>query len=395
MEPLDNILKKIEGFKRDLSAEIVIQEEISHTDERLDTDGSEIYGSYTVTIIDQPRIAEPDAKKREAAVKGLQEISANFNWFDENNNPIKVALDYAFGWDNVLHAVHNQAKSLASEVLASKYLTHDQLKKVYYFSDSHESMKIAGEKLGHSKTRIWLHQHWDGIGLGIGCLGISFFVLMGLGVADYASGKYQKTQASSAAVIEQKDADTVSLPLETLLLQTHSETSGEKASEPQHLTVEKLEDSVRMDYNVTKYRSHTAQYVWADIDINKINMTLMKYLYLKVKGGETHPEKVKLELVAENTETKEKKRGAYVIGDYYGEKITSDKWLELEIPMYRLTAGGDSIDPNMKYPGIPFEDMKNVKYLTFVFSDTFARDCPKGTVFVKDIVFSKEKLDKE
>lgn len=64
MEPLEDILKKIEILKRDLSAEIVTQEDVPKT-----------------LVIDKPRIAEPDIQKREVARSKLQKIYDSSKWY--------------------------------------------------------------------------------------------------------------------------------------------------------------------------------------------------------------------------------------------------------------------------------------------------------------------------
>ena len=64
MESLENVLKKIEDLRRDLSAEIVVQEEMESYEE--------YHTGYK--FLYQPRIVEPDTKTRESARQQLQQI---------------------------------------------------------------------------------------------------------------------------------------------------------------------------------------------------------------------------------------------------------------------------------------------------------------------------------
>ena len=100
MRPLKVALKRIEDLRRDLSAEIVLQEERGHYDDRkgyqtatydYDRHHDESYYSHWVTedvptgrmisvwIVDQKRIAEPDNEKREKARNELRRIYDSSN----------------------------------------------------------------------------------------------------------------------------------------------------------------------------------------------------------------------------------------------------------------------------------------------------------------------------
>lgn len=78
MEPLEDVLRKVEELRNDLCAEIVVQEEIEdHFEE-------EQYGAYYLKkfwVDGQPRIAHPDTQKIEVARQVLQQIYDTSVWY--------------------------------------------------------------------------------------------------------------------------------------------------------------------------------------------------------------------------------------------------------------------------------------------------------------------------
>lgn len=87
MEVLEQILRKIDELRRDLSAEILIQEEEGHEEPisdhnaGWDADSRWIYSDETQWVVDKPEIREPDKQKREAARTKLQQIYDSSEWY--------------------------------------------------------------------------------------------------------------------------------------------------------------------------------------------------------------------------------------------------------------------------------------------------------------------------
>jgi len=95
MEPLEDVLRKVEDLKRALSVEIVVQERaiLQHEEGHWEHVGiQELYSSkgyiddhdeWTIDKpeITQPRIAHPDTQKREAARQALQQIYESSEWY--------------------------------------------------------------------------------------------------------------------------------------------------------------------------------------------------------------------------------------------------------------------------------------------------------------------------
>ena len=78
MEPLEDVLRRIEDLRTELSAEIVVNEEEGHYAYPLpldrvtyaDTDPFErqqYYEENKEWVVDKPRIAKPDTQKRESS----------------------------------------------------------------------------------------------------------------------------------------------------------------------------------------------------------------------------------------------------------------------------------------------------------------------------------------
>jgi len=89
MEDLETSLRKVEDLRRDLSAEIVVQDEESHIEQKAiyDVTGSRD-GAHAANveyidenIIDKPRITKPDTQKREAARQALQQLYGYSEWY--------------------------------------------------------------------------------------------------------------------------------------------------------------------------------------------------------------------------------------------------------------------------------------------------------------------------
>jgi len=86
MDSLEAVLRKVADLGRDMSAEIVVQEEISHEEAIPGSDRGSGPCSFDKVwdyeyIIDKPRITEPDAQKREAAEQKLQQIYDSSEWY--------------------------------------------------------------------------------------------------------------------------------------------------------------------------------------------------------------------------------------------------------------------------------------------------------------------------
>lgn len=99
MGPLEDVLRKVEDLRRDLSAEIVVKEEEGHFEDREDRggpgdEGRNLYSSdlIPVWIVDHPKIAHPDIKKREAAKLQLQQIYDSSEWYS-----VKYIISHSVG----------------------------------------------------------------------------------------------------------------------------------------------------------------------------------------------------------------------------------------------------------------------------------------------------------
>lgn len=181
------------------------------------------------------------------------------------------------------------------------------------------------------------------------------------------------------------NATNLSLPFEKLDIKTYSEITGPYMAEKANLDVKVEEGALKIDYNILI----GPKYVWAEIDTGGMDVSSMDYLYLKMKGGEPCPSKVKIE-IGSKSEDEERRLGVYIIG--FKEKISSNKWTGVEIPMTQFKEKDVYSDPNLVYSGLSDQDLKNLGALFFVFSDTFNNSEKRGTLFVRDIVFSKKKL---
>lgn len=84
MRTLEQTLGEVERLRRDLSAEIVVQEGEEHQEEQY-TERSDWNAYYRETenvwIVDKPRIAESDTEKRRNARTGLQEQYNSSLWY--------------------------------------------------------------------------------------------------------------------------------------------------------------------------------------------------------------------------------------------------------------------------------------------------------------------------
>src|SRR3989344_111649 len=92
MEPLEDVLRRIEDLRTELSAEIVVNEEEGHYAYPLpldrvtyaDTDPFErqqYYEENKEWVVDKPRIAKPDTQKRESSNTQLQQIYDSSEWY--------------------------------------------------------------------------------------------------------------------------------------------------------------------------------------------------------------------------------------------------------------------------------------------------------------------------
>lgn len=92
-DSLEDVLRQVESFGGDLSAEIVVQEEKWHTEiEFTETDAVLKWGDpgSPVKIIDKPRITKPDTQKREAAKQKLKQIYDSSEWYSARYNSGKA-----------------------------------------------------------------------------------------------------------------------------------------------------------------------------------------------------------------------------------------------------------------------------------------------------------------
>jgi len=111
MQPLEDVLRKVEDLKRDLSSDIVIQEEVGH--------------------YNYPRIETWDPAAGEAA------NSAEIGEYTEAHK--KWVID----------------KPLITKAMEAE----KELKNIYSSSEFIEARKVAGEFLHYSPLRIWAHEH--------------------------------------------------------------------------------------------------------------------------------------------------------------------------------------------------------------------------------------------
>jgi len=89
MEKLEDVLVQVEKLRRDLSAEIVVQEEEGHRfslDELTGTGGSDaiwVRAEHAVGnwIVDKPEITKPDTQKQEPARQKLQQLYDISEWY--------------------------------------------------------------------------------------------------------------------------------------------------------------------------------------------------------------------------------------------------------------------------------------------------------------------------
>ena len=211
--------------------------------------------------------------------------------------------------------------------------------------------------------------------------------LGGLLLFNYGCGKRGKEEQRISELKIDK-ATGIYLPLEKLDIKTYSETAGSGRAEKENLNFKVENEVLEINYNILP----VPRYVWLEIDARGIDVSSMNFLYLKVSGGVSYPSKVKFE-IGSKSEKKDRRLGVYIIGKNPEEKISSDEWTGIEIPMTKFKERDSYSDPNLVYSGLSDKDLKNLDALFFVFSDTFNHSEENGTLFVKDIVFSKEKLE--
>ncbi|MEW6621171.1 MAG: hypothetical protein AB1422_17870 [bacterium] len=166
MEPLEIILKKIEDLERDLSAEIVVQEESGHWEWRTDLKGpkyDEDFYEGEVWIIDRPRITEPDTQRRETAKAELQKIRESSEWIAARYEA-RATLS---GWgyvridDEVDLWFDELRKRLTKNTTVGEgYNVEEDLRTLYENTTpaNHKLRRKAGELLGIDEVDILGHE---------------------------------------------------------------------------------------------------------------------------------------------------------------------------------------------------------------------------------------------
>ncbi|VVB78094.1 Uncharacterised protein [uncultured archaeon] len=218
MEKLEDVLMQVESLRRDLNAEIVIQEGTEgHYEDR------EVYDILSYTwwiepggyVEGEPRIAKPDTEKQETARKRLQETYNSCDWYSarylagnalginseilnkETDNWIldlkkRVQLsttetvevkstERRFLYDDYSKdtitsndyedvEVTSQKSVDILENLDSKTRAREDLKYFYYNLPDKDMRKKAGKSLGYSSLRIWARENPDTINIGLAIL---------------------------------------------------------------------------------------------------------------------------------------------------------------------------------------------------------------------------------
>jgi hypothetical protein len=220
MENLEGILKRIEGLKKDLFAEVVIQEAIEgHYEDDAEEAGlgsgaasDAHYYSHSKGwlhwVEGKPRIAEPNTKKRETARKELQNIYESSEWYSVKyaaGKALDINVDERLelwienlrkqlhaeevvveGESNVYHkgsssggdareAVWDEPDIIGPDLKTREKAVEDiagllevsglkvfraLLKEAYNIPDNNSTIRIkAGNALGYSNLRIWVHEN--------------------------------------------------------------------------------------------------------------------------------------------------------------------------------------------------------------------------------------------
>ncbi len=166
MNVLKAAIRKVEQLRRDLSAEIVIQEEDGHFEDIDATPRNPDWGGYANCadmsyepiyekrwIVDKPAVKEPDTEKREAAKVELQQIYVLSKWFSVRYRTGK-ALDISdaelndnmISWTKILGVDRDKPKA------------RKDLRYMYKRLPNQDHRRMAGEALGYSNCRIRLHE---------------------------------------------------------------------------------------------------------------------------------------------------------------------------------------------------------------------------------------------
>jgi len=209
MEPLEVVLRRTEDLKRNLTAEVVIQEEKSHTElvEKASLAGN-IWDEWTEneTIIDQPRIVKPDTPKREIARTQLQQIYDSSEWYsarytagsligedvarnvknwcvdfekrlgatkieeDKNYRPYDVQSNTENPNQNsriIVIDVETRRNALADAIQLLKISNLPEIQELLkneYLNNTSDYVRVkSGKALNYSDLRIWAHECIKGI----------------------------------------------------------------------------------------------------------------------------------------------------------------------------------------------------------------------------------------
>ncbi len=143
METLEKILSQVRGLRIDLSAEIVLQEEVGHwSDEPYqykDDCGDGGRNSWTeyrnVWVIDKPKIAYPNIEKQEEARQQLQQVYDSCPWYSAR---------YKAGRALRLH-VNSQLKTWTSKLEEKLGATKKETKKIMV--GSHDEFETINYQL--------------------------------------------------------------------------------------------------------------------------------------------------------------------------------------------------------------------------------------------------------
>ena len=130
-------------------------------------------------------------------------------------------------------------------------------------------------------------------------------------------------------------------------------------------------NELEVAYAVFDWWAYGPAYSWIDIHTRDLDVSRMNYLYMKIKGGEPCPKIMKLELV----DSKDVK-SHYFIGMHPFERINTNEWTNLEIPLRQKNPNKDYWEDNLYW-----KFTNNIlKSLTFVFSDKINGEDRKGRI---------------
>ena len=197
MDDLETTLKKVEDLRRDLSAEIVVEEAVTHLgylhevpkglrgDEGRHLSLEEIqYYQEQGEIVDRSAVMGPDMQKREAAKIQLQQVYNSSEWYSArfeargalniNNKPLEDELkEWIQQLSDDLCAGEEREKWGQLPVSYTQYgppLTeffpdietqnraHKDLEHMYHHLQNKSMRILTGKTLGYSSIKIWFDE---------------------------------------------------------------------------------------------------------------------------------------------------------------------------------------------------------------------------------------------